>query len=278
MIRVTMWYEATQEKGIVTDAGKEMFIKNFGPEALEKFTGFLQKSHEGIMKVYPKGLMNTLADNLREMDKDIQVTTTTLYDPECGLPDDLLNNTDVLIWWAHISHDDVPDELVKKIVKRVDKGMGFIALHSAHLSKPFKELVGCSGTLKWREGDFCRVWNVNPTHPITKGIPEYFELDEEEMYGEPFDIAMPDENVFMSWYRGGELFRSGNTWKRGYGKVFYFQPGHETSPNYHNPIVVKIIDNAIHWAAPTMWRQDDFDCPNPVVSPEEQYRNRKKEQ
>jgi trehalose utilization protein len=145
--------------------------------------------------------------------------------------------------------------------------MGFIPLHSAHQSKPFTYLMGTSGSLSWREGDFCRIWTVAPAHPIARGIPEAVELCEEEMYGEPFDIPTPEETIFISWYGGGEVFRSGCTWKRGYGKIFYFQPGHETSPSYHNPYVLKIIENAVYWTAPTVWRKD-FSCPNIVESPE----------
>ncbi|MBQ9031571.1 MAG: ThuA domain-containing protein [Parasporobacterium sp.] len=202
-----------------------------------------------------------------EADPQMQVTCATLYDPDFGLPEELLEHTDVLIWWAHISHDAVPDELVKRIVERIQKGMGFIALHSAHKSKPFMSVLGASGTLRWREGDFCRIWNTAPAHPIAEGIPEYFELEEEEMYGEVFDIPAPDEIVFMSWFSGGELLRSGCTWTRGYGKVFYFQPGHETSPSYHNPYILRIICNAVKWAAPAKWR-NEMNCPNILQSPE----------
>ena len=190
-----------------------------------------------------------------------------MYMPEFGLPDELLDNTDVLIYWAHVMHQAIPDSLAFKIVKRVQAGMGFIPLHSAHQSKPFTYLMGTSGSLSWREGDFCRIWTVAPAHPIARGIPEAVELCEEEMYGEPFDIPTPEETIFISWYGGGEVFRSGCTWKRGYGKIFYFQPGHETSPSYHNPYVLKIIENAVYWTAPTVWRKD-FSCPNIVESPE----------
>lgn len=136
-----------------------------------------------IKEVYPKGVMGTVAEHL-ESCEDMQVTSVRMNMPEYGLPDDLLNHTDVLIWWAHVAHDRIPDCLVEKIKDRVLKGMGFIPLHSAHPSKPMKALLGTSGSLKWREGDFCRVWNTNPTHPIAQGIPESFELKEEEMYGE----------------------------------------------------------------------------------------------
>lgn len=266
MIRVTIWYEYTQESGIL----KKEFVNPDITEAdYKKYSEKTKENSELIKEVYPEGLMAPLVKYLRQ-DSEIEVTYTTMYMPEFGLSDELLEKTDVLIWWAHVSHDVIPDTLANKIVERVQKGMGFIPLHSAHKSKPFMALLGTSGTLKWREGDFCRIWNLCPTHPIAAGIPESIELSEEEMYGEPFDIAKPDDNVFISWYRGGEVFRSGCTWTRGYGKIFYFQPGHETSPSYNNEVILKIICNAVHWAAPTIWRQD-LDCPNALVTPESKY-------
>lgn len=265
MIKVTIWYEASQERGEVP----REFAPGMSDADFENFAKFLRDSREKIKAVYPKGLITTLAEGLNS-DRDLAITITDLYQPEFGLPDSLLSQTDVLVWWSHISQDIVPDELVKKIVDRVHRGMGFVCLHSAHKSKPFMSLLGCSGTLKWREGDFCRLWAVTPTHPILSGIPEMVELSEEEMYGEPFDVPKPDDLVLLGWYRGGEVFRSCCTWTRGYGKIVYFQPGHETSPSYHNETVVKIIDNAIHWAAPTMWRES-MDCPNIIESPESKY-------
>ncbi|MCF0133171.1 MAG: ThuA domain-containing protein [Blautia sp.] len=229
-------------------------------EEFENFKNFLNTCKDKIKAVYPEGVTGAVVNHLQTCE-DMKITHVNQYMDQCGLPDELLNNTDVLIWWAHVSHDMVPDELVKKIVERVHRGMGFIALHSAHKSKPFTELLGTSGTLKWREGDFCRVWNIHPTHPIAQGIPEYFELEPEEMYGEPFDIPTPEDTVFLSWFRGGELIRSGCTWTRGYGKVFYFQPGHETYPTYHNGYALRIIENAVRWAAPVLWRTD-MTCPN----------------
>lgn len=265
MIRVTIWYEATQERGEI--------LREFAPTMSEddfaNFSEWVKASSEKIHAVYPKGLIGTLAETLGE-NTDFSITTTDLYQPEYGLPDELLSQTDVLVWWSHISQDAVPDELVKKIVERVHRGMGFVCLHSGHKSKPFMSLLGSSGTLKWREGDFCRLWTVTPTHPIVDGIPEMLELSEEEMYGEPFDVAKPDDLVMLGWYRGGEVFRSLCTWTRGYGKIVYFQPGHETSPSYHNPWVVKIIGNAIRFAAPSAWREM-LDCPNILESPESKY-------
>ena len=175
---------------------------------------------------------------------------------EFGLTEETLNETDVLVFWAHRSHNAFPDEIVERIYNRVMKGMGLIVLHSAHLSKVFKRLMGTSCTLKYRFGDYARIWTTTPSHPIARGIPEYFDLDEEEMYGEFFDVPKPDDVVFTTWFSGGNLFRGGCTWQRGYGKVFYFHPGHDTNSAYYNSTVLKVIANAVLWAAPTKERAD----------------------
>lgn len=264
MINVTVWYEAVEEKG---EMRPEFTPKDIPAEHLEGMMKFLGKAAEGVKAAYPEGLLNTLSKHLAK-NEDMNVTYTTLFEPEYGLPDDLLNKTDVLIWWGHMAHDAVPDELAFKVVNRVQRGMGFIALHSAHLSKPFRYLLGTSGNLKWREVDFTRVYKMNSIHPITQGIPDTFELEQEEVYCEPFDIAKPDDLLFTNWYRGGELFRSGATWTRGNGKIFYFQPGHETFPSYHNPIIIKIIENAVRWAAPVQIL-DTLESPMIETSPED---------
>jgi trehalose utilization protein len=156
-----------------------------------------------------------------------------------------------LLWWGHIAHDEVSDAIADKVKRRVLKGMGFIALHSAHYAKPFKSLLGTTCSLKWREAnDKERLWNTMPSHPILEGIGEYFDIPKEEMYGEPFTIPNPDEQLLISWFTGGEVFRSGATWRRGSGKIFYFRPGHETHPTYHQAEVQKIITNAVRWAKP----------------------------
>lgn len=215
---------------------------------------------DDVLEVYPNGINECLKDFLNT-DESINATSVSLDDESFGLPDELLNNTDVLMWWGHTRHQNVPDELVEKIYNRVMCGMGIIFLHSAHFSKPFKRLMGTTCSLKWREGDRERVWNILPSHPIAKNIPDYFELGEEEMYGERFDIPKPDEIVFMGWFAGGELFRSGCTWQRGLGKVFYFQPGHETNPTYHNKYVQQILLNAVKWANPQI-TADEIKCPH----------------
>ena len=263
MTRVTIWYEYLQEYGSMTPEIEEKIPAEWRDGMKE----WLPKNAADIKRTYPNGLMETLAKYLRK-NPDFEITMTNILMPDYGLSEELLDNTDVLIYWAHVAHNVIPDEAAFRIVKRVQAGMGFIPLHSAHQSKPFMYLLGTSGTLRWRNDDFCRIWTAAPSHPITEGIPEYVELSEEEMYGEPFDIPKPDETVFISWFGGGEVFRSGCTWTRGYGKIFYFQPGHETSPSYHNPYVLKIIENAVCWAAPNKMR-DSFECPHIVYSPEE---------
>ncbi len=262
MINVTVWYEAVEERGELFGGGAGI------PEEHKKHLEELLARNVGEIKsVYPEGHLKTLANTL-DKNEDMNVTYTSLFDPEYGLPDELLDKTDVLIWWGHIAHQVVPDELAFKVVARVQRGMGFIGLHSAHLSKPFRYLLGTSGNLQWREVDFTRVYKMNRTHPIVQGIPETFELEREEVYCEPFDIPKPDDLLFTNWYRGGELFRSGATWTRGNGKIFYFQAGHETFPSYHNPIIVKIIENAVRWVAPTQWIEK-LESPMIKQSPEE---------
>ncbi|MBP3950016.1 ThuA domain-containing protein [Bacillus suaedae] len=202
-----------------------------------------------VREIYPKGIHGAIASFLKE--EQVEVTTATLDDPEHGLTDDVLSKTDVLIWWGHLAHDEVADEVVEKVKKRVLEGMGLIVLHSGHFSKIFKTLMGTSCDLKWREADDKeRLWVVDPSHPIVDGIGEYIELEREEMYGEHFDIPAPDQLILMSWFEGGEVFRSGCTYQRGNGKIFYFRPGHETYPTYHNKEIQHVIKNAVQWAKP----------------------------
>jgi trehalose utilization protein len=210
---------------------------------------FRHEKQPGIVQaIYPEGLHETIAAALRK-EPGFEVRTASLDEPENGLPESVLDDTDVLIWWGHGAHHEVLDEIVDSVQDHVLNGMGFIALHSSHMSKPFKKLMGTSGGLQWREkAEKSHVWLVNPGHPIAQGVPEVIELAHEEMYGEFFDIPAPDELVFISWFEGGEVFRSGCCWRRGKGKVFYFQPGHESFPIYHNPEIQKVIANACRWA------------------------------
>lgn len=222
-----------------------------------------EKNKETVKEIYPNGIHEVIADFLQEEGRTIK--TATLDEAEHGLTDDVLNNTDVLLWWGHVAHEEVDDEIVKKVKQRVLDGMGLIVLHSGHFSKVFKTLMGTSCDLKWREaGEKERLWVIDPAHPIAEGIGEYFELEHEEMYGEHFDIPAPDELVFMSWFEGGEVFRSGVTYKRGNGKIFYFRPGHETHPTYYNENVQKVIQNAVKWAAPVKRERPVYGNAQPI--------------
>lgn len=236
MIRVTIWNEHT----LITDE---------------------------VLAVYPGGIHTYLAKVLGT-EEDFEIRTAILEEPEHGLTEAVIESTDVLIWWGHNAHHLVEEEIANRVVAAVQRGMGLIVLHSGHLAKPFRYLMGTSCNLNWRDGDFERVWTVDPSHPIAAGVPASFDLEMEEMYGERFDIPTPDEVIFMGWFSGGEVFRSGCTWRRGHGKVFYFQPGHETNPSYKNDTVQLIIKNAIRWAQPT-YRVEKLISPNAVPSPEE---------
>jgi trehalose utilization protein len=218
-----------------------------------KLTVWNENEHEKInpkvQEVYPQGIHQALAEGLAEY--SFEIRTATLDQPEHGLTQEVLDNTDVLIWWGHKAHNNVQDEVVNRVYERVLQGMGLVVLHSGHFSKIFKKLMGTSCDLRWREADEKeRIWVVDPAHPIAEGLGHYFELEQEEMYGEHFDIPAPDELVFVSWFEGGEVFRSGCTYHRGQGKIFYFRPGHETYPTYYNQNVLKAIANGVKWAAP----------------------------
>jgi trehalose utilization protein len=218
-----------------------------------------EKQKKSIRAIYPDGIHGAIKAGIE--DEEILVRTVTLDDPECGLTQEVLDDTDVLLWWGHMAHHEVPDEVAQRVRDAVHSGMGAIFLHSGHHSKPFRLLMGTPCNLTWREdGDYELVWVVNPAHPIAQGIGRFIKLEEVETYGEPFSIPEPDELVFIGSYEGGEVFRSGCCWQRGNGRVFYFQPGHETYPIYHQPEIIKVIKNAIHWAKPTY--RAVIECPH----------------
>ena len=210
-----------------------------------------EQSDAHIRAVYPAGIHRAIADYL-ELQPGLTVQTATLDEPEHGLTAAVLAETDVLIWWGHQAHAAVADEIVDRVHARVLDGMGLICLHSSHFSKIFKKLMGTTCNLKWREiGENERLWVVDPSHPIAAGVGQYIDIPHEEMYGEFFDIPEPDRLVFISWFPGGEVFRSGCCYHRGNGKVFYFRPGHETFPTFYQAEVRHVIGNAVRWAAPT---------------------------
>ncbi len=223
-----------------------------------------QRSGEKPAEIYPQGLHAPIVEYLRQ--QGLAVRTATLDEPEHGLTEAVLEQTDVLTWWGHIAHDEVADAVVDRIQARVLAGMGLIVLHSGHFSKIFKRLMGTSCDLKWREAaEKERIWVVEPGHPIAEGLGEYIEIPHAEMYGERFDIPAPDTLVFVSWFEGGEVFRSGCCYQRGRGRVFYFRPGHESYPIYYQPEVLRVIYNAVRWAAPQEIKATAFgNVPTPL--------------
>jgi len=208
--------------------------------------------------VYPSDINTAIADGLRASDelKNWDVVTANLSDPEQGLPDDLLNKTDVLVWWGHKKHRDVKDALVDKIEKRVkDAGMGFIALHSAHFAKPNKRLMGTPCTFAAYVGDNKEtvVKVAQFDHPIAKGAAQTFTIENVERYSDPYAVPPTAEKPFG----GTHVHKDGTTeesvqgycWTVGKARYFYFQSGHETNPVFFHPEVRKIMANAVIWAA-----------------------------
>ena len=209
-----------------------------------------EQEDEHVRLIYPNGIHGCIKDFLSE-DKNLNIQTATLDQTDHGLSEDLLEKTDVLVWWGHKAHNLVEDRIVDRVQQRVLEGMGLLVLHSGHHSKIFRKLMGTTANLRWAErGEKERVWVCNPGHPIAEGLGEYFEIEMTEMYGEPFQVPSPDETVFLSWFEGGEVFRSGLCYKRGNGKIFYFRPGHESYPVYYNKDVQRVVKNSIHWVCP----------------------------
>lgn len=220
--------------------------------------GVHELKNEKVRAVYPEGIHGALKKALENEDTVVRCFTLANVN---DITDEVLDNTDVIIWWGHMHHGEVPDEVANRVRDAVQKGMGAIFLHSAHYSKPFRYLMGTKCNLTWREdADSERVWTVSPAHPIAQGIGRYFELPGVETYGEPFGIPEPDEVVFIGWYSGGEVFRSGCTFHRQNGRIFYFQPGHETFPIFYDENVIRVIRNAVAWAKP-LYRVDTMDAP-----------------
>ncbi|MGF1448684.1 MAG: ThuA domain-containing protein [Opitutales bacterium] len=222
-----------------------------------------EKEHKLVGDLYPDGIHGAIAEGLKALGGNLEIRTATLEESEHGLTDEVLAQTDVLFWWGHCAHDKVADAIVRKVQTRVLAGMGLVVLHSGHMSKIFRALMGTSGCLKWREaGERERLWVTAPGHPIVAGLGECIELEHTEMYGEPFGIPAPDEQIFISWFEGGEVFRSGCVWNRGNGRIFYFRPGHETYPIYKNAEVLRVLHNAVGYVKPQTFWTDPRGCPN----------------
>ncbi|GAB5402919.1 MAG: trehalose utilization protein ThuA [Aureliella sp.] len=228
-----------------------------------------EKSNPTVKEIYPSGIHVAIAEGLAKSLGDlVSIRTATLDQPEHGLGGEVLEKTDVLLWWGHAAHDQVDDAVVSAVQRRVLEGMGLIVLHSGHGSKIFQRLMGTSCMLRWREAaERERLWFTAPGHPILAGLEgECIELQQAEMYGEHFDIPDPDELLMVSWFEGGEVFRSACTFRRGRGKIFYFRPGHETYPIYYDPSIQRVIANAVMWAPsnPSFYQYDARHIPDPL--------------
>jgi len=231
-----------------------------------------EQRQEEVRRIYPQGIHGCIADFLKR-DRNLYVRTATLEEPEHGLTEEVLTDTDVLVYWGHMAHHEFSDEVAERVQRHVLQGMGLVALHSAHLAKVMRLLLGTSMTLRWKHGDRERMFTTAPYHPIAQGIPAHFDIPIEEMYGEYFDIPKPDDVVFTGWFAGGEVFRSGCTFQRGLGRIFYFQPGHEEYPIYHMPEIQQILMNAVHWCSEAGRQHRPLDCTAVKVTLEEEYAN-----
>ncbi|WP_424005190.1 ThuA domain-containing protein (plasmid) [Haloarcula salina] len=223
-----------------------------------------------VAERYPDGIHGAIAAGLAA--DGFEVQTATLQDAQHGLTDDVLAETDVLVWWSHCANDEVSDEVAERVVERVQAGMGFVPLHSGKNSKPFTRLMGTTCDIKYRHGgETERVWVVDPGHPIADGLPESFEVPETEMYGEPYDVPEPDQTVFVSWFEGGEVFRSGLCYRRGRGRIFAFRPGHEAYPIFFQDEIRQVLCNAVEWAAPTQGAEAVYGEVKPQTDPDGGY-------
>lgn len=225
-------------------------------------------ANPAVAAIYPDGIHGAIAAGLRQHLPDAVIGTATLHQPEHGLPSAVLDQTEVLLWWGHLAHEQVSDEVAQRVRNRVLGGMGLIVLHSGHFSKVFRGLMGTTCALQWRnDGERELVWTISPEHPIAAGVDQPIVIAEQEMYGEPFDIPEPHELVFISSFSGGEVFRSGVTFRRGRGRVFYFSPGDEAYPVYRHPQVLRVLANAVAWARPQDEVRDAAQARNAPVGP-----------
>ena len=96
-----------------------------------------EKKDPKVGAIYPEGIHGAIASYMKKQDGVGIVRTATLEEPEHGLTDEVVADTDVLIWWGHLAHGQVDDAIVDKLQKRILEGMGLVVLHSGHHSKIF---------------------------------------------------------------------------------------------------------------------------------------------
>lgn len=217
-----------------------------------------QDRYEPVKSVYPDGIHGALAAAY-EAEPGFSVTIATQDMPEHGLTEELLANTDVLVWWSHLDNPQFDDVVADRVCRHVvGRGMGFLSLHSSAFSKPWQRMMGIyydAGSWgRFRtmpKGEKQRLWIINPGHPIVDGLKDFVEIPQDEMYGEPQLVPEADQTVFISWWEGGDVCRSGLVFFRGRGKIFQFTPGHETFPIFYQPEVQLILRNAAKFLAPS---------------------------
>lgn len=223
--------------------------------------------------IYPDDI-NTYLAGFMSKEEDFEVITRNIHQKENGLSQEILDDTDVLVWWSHLYDDQVSDEVANRVTRAVLNGMGILFLHASLGSKPAKRLLGENSLDgKYREvGEMERIWVVNRSHFIVGDLEkEYIEIPGSEMYGEPYGMPTPDDIVFISWFEGGEVLRSGVSWNKGAGKVFFFSPGHEEFPVYYNREIQKIINNIVRWLkpinSPKLTFHGEIDSMEPIKNP-----------
>jgi trehalose utilization protein len=217
-------------------------------------------------EVFPNDINGAVAAGLAKL-RGYTVKTASITDPEQGVSQAALDETDVLIWWGHQRHGQVSDEAVQRIVARVkDGGMGIIFLHSAHFAKPLKAVLGSSGAWSAYVNDRSthRITVADTKHPIARGVRD-FVIPKEERYEEPFIVPEPEAVVFDGYYESTKTnARQGLCWTIGKGRVFYFRPGHEEFPIFFMPEVRRILRNAALWCARDeagIWEDNDPAAP-----------------
>jgi trehalose utilization protein len=200
--------------------------------------------------VYPTGISGALADHLNQH-KEFEAKTAKLDDPDAGVGEAALAETDVLVWFGHKKHGAVPDDAVERVVKHIrERGMGFVGLHSTHFAKPLKKALNDTGA--WSSyknfGQPEQMWVVLPKHPIAKGLKD-FTIPKEEIYTEPFEVPEPEAVIVEGTWPSGHRNRECMVWTLDKGRFVYIRAGHEDYPIYFMPEMQTLVRNGVLWAA-----------------------------
>lgn len=236
---------------LLLTAGSNMTAANSPMKTSKKIRVLLWSEQTEPRDVYPTGISGALASHLNKL-PNLEARTATLTDAEAGLSDATLADTDVLIWFGHRKHDQVPEAAVDRVVRHVrERGMGFIGLHSTHFAKPLKKILNASGA--WssyvNHGQPEQMWVVLPDHPIAKGVSD-FRIPKTEIYTEPFQVPTPEAVIVEgTWEESGHRGREVMTWTTGRGRMVYVRAGHEEYPIFHMPEMQRLVANSVEWAA-----------------------------